>query len=755
MSPARSIVLLLLALLAWSSVAMAQPRAVVPPRAKDVPQVSYPKGGRGDAEVVLVLVVDADGSVRSSEVQTGEEPFAEAARKASASWRFSPATRDDEPVPAKIRFLVSFVQEKPPQPKPEDASEPAGPPPAPERELPSAPTPVDDRAIEVTVEGERVELPPSVTSFTRAEVRQLPGAFGDPFRAIEVLPGVTPMIAGLPYFYVRGAPPGNVGYFLDGIRIPYLFHVAAGPSVINPAMVERVDLYSGGYPAEYGRYAGAIVSAETTAPPTAWRGEAVLRLVDAGAMLEGVFADGRATAMLGGRYSYITGLFSLISPDIDLVYRDYQGRVTFDVTDRDRLTLLAFGSYDFLSQTDEVEGTEEEIETVIFGSEFYRVDGRYDARLHGGGNLRAGVTWGFDQTRLIGSRNSQNNLVGTRVRVSRPLSDEVTLRAGFDMQIDNLTADERFYADPDAPYTKTFNDLFPARSDEGIAGWMDVVWKPSKRLEVIPGLRVDTYISEGEKVATADPRLAVVAHVTDDLRILHALGMANQTPSFVVPVPGLAVASLAGGLQRSLQASSGVELDLPYRITATVTGFTGVFLNMTDALGAQQDPTEGELMPRSLGGAKGIEIYIRRALTERLGGFLSYTFSRSTRSVGRERFLATFDRPHVFHSAVGYDLGSGWRSGLRFSLYSGTPTGESEEQETDPLNPPPLEESDQVRDPVFYRVDFRLEKRWGLGDTAWISFVLEMINATLTKETFGGEEIGPVMIPSIGLEGGF
>jgi hypothetical protein len=65
-------------------------------------------------------------------------------------------------------------------------------------------------------------------------VRELPGAFGDPFRAIEVLPGVTPIATGLPYFYVRGAPPGNVGYFLDGVRVPYLYHIGLGPSVIHP-----------------------------------------------------------------------------------------------------------------------------------------------------------------------------------------------------------------------------------------------------------------------------------------------------------------------------------------------------------------------------------------------------------------------------------------------------------------------------------------------------------------------------------------
>ncbi len=764
----RSILTVLLVLLTWPSAARAQPTGeppseVVPPQAADVPDVPYPDGAEGDAEVILVLVVDADGSVRSAEVQTGDEPFASAAREASTSWRFTPATRNDKPVAAKIRFRVSFIEETPPEPDPYPTTAPvptAEPEPTPDPKAPPPPA-IGPRVIDVTVAGAPVKHPPSVSSFTRAEVRQLPGAFGDPFRAIEVLPGVTPIVSGLPFFYVRGAPPGNIGYYLDGVRVPYLFHVAAGPSVVHPAIVERVDLYAGGYPARFGRYSGAIVSAESTEPRADWHGEGVLRLVDAGALVEGGFADGRGTALLGGRYSYTALVLSQLSPQITVDYRDFQGRATYDITDRDRVTLFAFGAYDYMSQTRELDTSGEEVESVLFGSEFYRVDGRYDVRLPDGGKLRAAVTWGFDQTRIFGTRNSQNMLLGSRVQVSQPLSEKVTLRGGLDLQIDKYTGDKRPYADPDNPATEQFNNLFPPRADTGVAGWTDMVWKPTKQLEVTPGVRVDTYISEGESAMAVDPRLAVVTHVNDDLRVLHSFGVANQPPSFVVPVPGLAVASLQGGLQRSIQAASGVEVDLPMKITGSVTGFTGVYLNMTDAIGAQQNPIEDELIPRSLGSSKGVEIYIRRSLSERLGGFVSYTFSRTTRSVGRERFLASFDRPHVLHTAFGYRLGRGWQTGFRFSLYSGAPLGSSEEEDDESDSLPSdestesAESSETIRDPLFYRLDFRVEKKWRFYDTAWISVVAEMINATLNKETLGGTRVGPVTIPSIGVEGGF
>ncbi len=93
-------------------------------------------------------------------------------------------------------------------------------------------------------------------------------------------------MSGLPFFFVRGAPPGNNGYFIDGIRIPLLYHVGAGPSVIHPGLVERVDFYPGGYPARYGRFAGGILSGETKRPAEELHGEGNIRLFDAGALLE-------------------------------------------------------------------------------------------------------------------------------------------------------------------------------------------------------------------------------------------------------------------------------------------------------------------------------------------------------------------------------------------------------------------------------------------------------------------------------------
>jgi TonB family protein len=712
---------------------------VMPPRQQGSADVAYPEGASGDAVVVLIVLVDASGSVGDVTPASGDEPFVSAAVAAARGWKFDPAMRNGAPLAARIKMEIAFHAPVPIEPEPVAPA----PLPLPPGVVAPPPPPVVD---EVDVRGQRPA--PGATSMGRAEVRQLPGAFGDPFRALDALPGVTPIVSGLPFFYVRGAPPGNVGYFLDGVRVPYLFHVGAGPSVIHPGLVDSVDLYPGGYPARFGRYAGGIVSAETTAPRTDTHGEGNLRLFDAGALVETGFDGGRGTALVAGRYSYTAAILSLIAKDTRLDYRDYEARVSYDVTPDDRLSLLTFGSYDLVAQT--AAG----IESVLFASEFYRLDTRWDHRFGPRTNVRVAVTGGFDQTRIPGQpRNSQDTLGSVRVALTHVASDSVVFRAGGDAALDHFTADTRPYADPDDPDTKRFNALFPPRNDVNFGTWADVklVLGP---WEVVPGARVDVYTSDGTTAVGVDPRIGSRLHVAKPLHVIHTLGIAHQPPSFLIPIPGLAIGSLRGGLQRSIQSSAGVEIDLPEATTATLTVFDNVFQNMSDTLGVSQGNVIDNSLKeaRSLGSAVGAEVYVKRKLTRRFGGYISYTLSRSTRSVDREHFLSAFDRTHVANIAAAFDLGRLWRAGSRFTIYTGTPVvapggGGG-------LIPPPRSLSPE-RDPLFYRLDFRIEKRWNLTKTAWLSFVAEILNATLHTEVLQGQTIGPVTIPSVGVEGAF
>ncbi len=760
-----------------------------PPRLLTPPDVAYPEGARGDAVVRLTVTVGDDGAVRDATPTASNEPFSSAARAAVLTFRFAPATRDGRPVSARIRFEITF-REPTPEPSPEAA------PPAPSGA--EAPPPPPPPITQVDVRGERGEPSRSAT-LSRAEVRQIPGAFGDPFRALETLPGVTPIVSGFPFFYVRGAPPGNVGYFVDGVRVPYLFHVLIGPSVIHPGLIARVDLYPGGYPARFGRFAGGVVSGETVPPTPQAHGEFNVRLFDAGALAEAEVAE--TTVLVGGRYSYTAALLTQLSPDIELSYWDYQARVSRRLGRRDRVSTLWFGTSDYLGQKTPTQTL------VLFGSEFHRGDVRWDHELDGGGELQLALALGHEQTSLAEGRFLRDRMAALRSGVTRALAPGLLLRAGSDVQLDAY--DVQLSNGDEGASTRATASLFPRRTDLVTGARADVVWSVTPRLEATLGGRVDLYTSDGAAALGVDPRAALRVAVTDRLRLLSAMGVAHQPPSFVVPVPGFQPGGLRGGLQRALQQSVGIERELDAATTATLTAFHNTFFSMSDPLAVTeprasgcapgQFPTDsiggdrggqptgngascgrdrfrpGTLGPdasggggqavdsqgaqrrasafeaRTLGAAIGLELYLKRRMTSRLGGYLSYTLSRSTRSYGRTKRLSTFDRTHVANAALAYDLGRAWRAGTRVTFYTGLPKA-------------PDVSDPSTRLPSFYRVDLRLEKRWQLAETAWISFVAEWMNATLRKEaittscTLDGcqaQMVGPITIPSLGVEGGF
>jgi hypothetical protein len=353
-------------------------------------------------------------------------------------------------------------------------------------------------------------------------------------------------------------------------------------------------------------------------------------------------------------------------------------------------------------------------------------------------------------------------MVALRSELLHEQSERTLWRAGLDAEIDNYSATL-------AGQDDEVETAFPTRLDGAVGVWSDVVLEPDPGFTLTPGLRLDGYFSEGYEALGIDPRISARFQLSRKVAIEHAWGIAHQPPSFVVPVPGFAMAGLRDGLQRAIQTSSGVELALPAKFTAKATVFQNAIFNLSDLLSVVREPEiadDADFNTRVRGHTYGLELMLRRPLTEKLGGYFAYTLSRSERVFEGQDFIASFDRTHVLHLALAYDLGRRWRAGTRFTFYTGLPP-ELDTEEFGPAGPLLIDRAQipQERSPSFYRLDVRLEKKWLIGSKgAWISFIFEVLNTTLHKEVLEwrcglegcrGEEFGPVTIPSIGLEAAF
>lgn len=716
---------------------------IVPPKPLSTP-LAYPGDAAGQATVVLELTLDAQGAVTEARALSGDAPFRDAALSAVTSWRFTPTLRGGRPVAARIRYSVQFTPPAAEAPALEPPPAPANPA-APPRSAPS----VASAPLEVIVEGQRIPIGSVV--LTRQDTRALPGSFGDPLRAIEAQPGVVPIVSGLPAFFIRGAPPSNVGFFFDGVEIPLLYHAFFGPSVVHPGFIDAIDFYPGSAPAQYGRFAGPIVAVRSRPLQCQPTGEANLRLIDAGGLIEsGALAQshecGSSGARVAGRYSYAGLVLSLLS-DAELDYWDYQAQASYPLGRRDTLSVVAFGGYDLFRAPEA---------SVKSGAElsFHRVDLRWDRKLGSGSTLRVAATFGSDRAAGADSQSSivTDQSLRLRSELSQRLAPRTTLNAGLDARLDRfgLEADRRSlnYLD----YTR----LFPTRTDTTFGGYLGLQLEPARGIHVAPGLRTDVYRSQGVTVVGVDPRVSAQFDVNRSLRLEHSLGMAHQRPNFTAQVPGAQVADLEDGLQRALLWSSGLKLKLPLDLLASATVFRSAYFNALDPIGGGRDFTidRAALDRRTTVSAAGLELHVARPVTKRLGGFISYTLSRSEQSLGDQKSPSGFDRTHVVQTALSYEVGLGVRVGARAVLYSGVPE----------LN---LEGSPHFtssrRGTPFFRLDLRAEKRFRIGERGYWGVIGEVLNATSTREVVRldcGEicrerSAGPVVLPSVGLEAGF
>jgi hypothetical protein len=93
----------------------------------------------------------------------------------------------------------------------------------------------------------------------REDLERVPGAQSDALRAIRIVPGLANNLSSRPY--VRGAFLDDVLVRFDGIAMVDPFHFKSFQNLISafdPATVQRIDVYTGGFPVRYGTRSAAV-----------------------------------------------------------------------------------------------------------------------------------------------------------------------------------------------------------------------------------------------------------------------------------------------------------------------------------------------------------------------------------------------------------------------------------------------------------------------------------------------------------------
>jgi len=570
------------------------------------------------------------------------------------------------------------------------------------------------------------------------ELQKMPGGLGDPFRVLGALPGVAMPLPLLPYYVVRGASPGTNGFFLDGMRVPQLFHFLAGGGVVHGRLVERLDFYPGAYDVSFGRYAGGIVDAETRpARSDGHHGEVELRLYDVSALLEFKLPKG-VRLEIAGHYGYPSFIIGLINDKIGLQYGDYQLRL-----DWRGLTIEALGSYDdlridpalFFGAGAGDRGVPDNLRLT-----FHRVQVRERERI-GRVELEAAIVGGIDEMSSFGGTGVRKLSLGWRLFVTSKWK-RFRLRAGTDGELSRFTAENFAGASDQAAAPDQWGDLTGGRN--GIVagayaeGQVDIV---PGRLQATLGGRVDVYHAGVVTLLGIDPRLNLKAKLLPWLGIDAGVGLYQQPPSFPVALPGIDTYALQLGLQRAVQSAVGIEAKLPQGFELKLSGYYQRYYNVNDVvldLGAAvctAAPPESltgvpAVVTRQIDGQSyGMELLLRRTVG-RVTGWVAYTLSRSERVYSCGLRPSDFDQAHLLNIVVQARLP--WKLMLGARLYVATGRPVTVLQSNDGSGT--TRNNSRLGD--FVEVDLRLDREWQFRRWS-LGVFLEVLNLTFSQSDFG------------------
>lgn len=790
----------LLALVAGAGVAVAQEApadAIIPPIPLSPLSLAWPADlpaprDAAPASVDLLVVIDVEGVVGEVTVVAGEAPHAARAVDLLRGTLFAPAFEDGVPIPVEVPVHLDV------EPPPLNVygtlhiGAPDGPP------LPGVTVHLGDRldvsgedgafgfrgvapgtgtltvdagllTVEPTSftlgEGEALEFQLASTapsdgvvvgtyrvrreevvrrSLTAEELRTTPGTMGDPLRAITNLPGAvrTPLDAG--WLLIRGGDPRDTGVYIDGVRVPLVYHLGGFTSVVHPGFVDRVDFFPGGQSARYGRSTAGVVDLVTRTRPEELEVRAGANIVMAGGYAAVPLGpDAGLTA--GFRRSYLDVVLDAVptvsDTQADIAPRFWDWQLRADVG-----PWSAFG----LGYIDTIDASTGDAEQLTITLNTQRVHGAWTGEL-GGRPFTVRPYYAYELRHIViqAVDQVQDRLVagpGVRVESGDDGLGDWGWSAGLDATVDQ------------------FGFRFDTAERHGVfvspEPYADVRW--GRETQLILGLRGDALFATGQRARGAvSPRVSGTWPVRPDLTLVADAGVYHQPPAYDLlmgPPEGTTLSlerSWGGGMgARWTGGPFRVDLDAYGRRIENLTAF-------------EEDGTLGQ----GDGLAFGVESMTRYDW-RRLSGWVTASWTRSLRREGSGLPWrpSLYDQPVSLVLVSAMDLGRHWTLAGRWRYASGfhVPPSTVDVQAYDILRQTsvPLVGNDNGRLEPFHSLDLKLSRavegrHWNMEfyldvqNVYWRRVAEPVITGLADVYNVTAYGFGLPTLPILGIEGSF
>ncbi|RKU29432.1 hypothetical protein C6499_08710 [Candidatus Poribacteria bacterium] len=600
-------------------------------------------------------------------------------------------------------------------------------------------TPIELEKIVVTPGRFTIHEGPSASiSLSKQEIERFPLIDNDVMRAGHVFPGVISSDYSA-RFSVRGGEKGDISVRLDGMELYNPYHLqdfGGAVSLVGLDLVRDTQLLMGGFPAEYGEKMSGVFDIKTRSPNTEqFTANFGIDLINATATLEGPLTE-KGGWLLSARRGYIDLILALMEIDENYnpQYADVYGKFTYQITPEDTLTFNGLYGWDKNRiRVDDVDNN---------------LDSQYDNSTawakwrHTFGNSHwtdffvfAGTS---SQDRMTGKADLDNQdfrFLGSKAEFTSNLFDKHTFRGGVKWQWS--TAQYQYDVQERQAGVNVYKPILADVDDSGneFNAFVQDEWQLHSKLALNVGGRYvyQMYREEGIQRYEIGPRIALAIKPTDNLVLRSAWGIYHQ-PVSLMGIPVEDNIETVGRAEQAVHYVIGAEYTPADNFLVRVEGYYNTFDNLVGRL--REFGRQNQIFaPPQSGDAKGLDVFMTHAVSNRLTWTLGYAYGIAKEIAGGTKIFRQHDRRHSFAISSNYQFAAMWHLYLSWRFYTGEPRTLLEH------NKVLLDDSRFVCDrqfgevhsarmPAYHSLDFRITKRssYRRWELSWYFQILNLYN---------------------------
>jgi hypothetical protein len=635
-----------------------------------------------------------------------------------------------------------------------------------DRKIPSTQQEPDIRIDEVKIVASRYSLfGQSSTSdlfLSGDEINLMPHIADDVFRAFHKLPGAAATDFSAPY-NLRGGAVDEVKVVLDDLELfePYHMRTLFSPlSIVDPGIIDHVNILSGGYTAEFGNHMSGIIDISSQWTTTEPVHELGVSFINAFFRSAGAWGD-RGAYQVSARRGYLDLLAdsaSVAGEKFTPRYSDVFAKAGYAITDTTNIDAHVLYAADSVAYSNDDEFEQGDSDSSL-NYIWVTLDTEPNDQVRWNNVLSTGRVKTNDQgssknlpvenidrryERDVDVKGLQSDLY-LRVSDSQYWTFGVRyrrLKADYDYEIDSVRHSVLFNTDSPLVVRR---DIETSRKGDEYGVYARYRFRPTTRTDWELGLRWDkqTYTDTADDTQLS-PRINFLYRASEDTDFrlgwgyyfqpqgIHELQVEDGVTNYY---PATRAEQFVVGFQK--QFESGVELQMDV-YQKDYSDLKPRFENVLDSFDYAPESDFDRIRIDPMGAeARGAEITLRDRQAGSFDWWLSYTWSKAEDIIEGERVPRSWDQRHAATGSLTW-RGQYWTLSLVGRYHSGWPqtpllvTPVFDDDGSIIAIDGDLSQRNQENYDDYFRFDLRLSRMFDL-DHGSFQFYVEIFNLLNTE----------------------